>query len=93
MRLCEPFEHAVAIIGMQHLSEEVLVRGPLLGGVTGQPLDLRAEVEAAGRAEIFDVDPAGQLLDERAKSLSAGALRVRDAPQLELGHHLARDRT
>ena len=55
VRLCEPFEHAVAIIGMQHLSEEVLVRGPLLGGVTGQPLDLRAEVEAAGRAEIFDV--------------------------------------
>ena len=89
----ERCEHPVAIFGVEHLREEVRCGGPFGGRVAGQPLDLRAEVGAARGTEIFDVDGAGQLLDERAKFILGRAFELRDSPDLELAHHLTCDCT
>jgi len=62
-------EHALAILGMQDLDEEVAVLDPLLDGVAEHLLDLRARVHV--RADVVqpvDVDGQRQLLDEHAKA-------------------------
>src|SRR5207247_2609323 len=62
-------EHAVAVVAMKQLHEELAVLLPLLDGVAEQALDLPAREDVrADRVEGVDVDDEGKLLDKRAIS-------------------------
>ena len=56
-------EDVIAVVGVEHLAEEVRVGHPLLGRVSGELLDLRADVEGALGVEALDVRHQRELLD------------------------------
>ena len=62
-------EHALPILGMQDLDEQVVVLDPLSNGVAEHLLDLRARVDVrADVVQSIDVHGQRQLLDERPKA-------------------------
>jgi hypothetical protein len=61
-------QHALAVVGMNDLDEELLVVGPLLHRVAEHRLELRARVDIrAGLVETVDVDDQRTLFDEGPK--------------------------
>ena len=78
-------EHAVSVLGVQHLHPQIRIEKALLGGVPGELLVLRADVERG--AEIVHgvgVDRDRELLDE-------GAVALLRRPEPLLGLHALGD--
>ena len=87
VHLRELAEDVVAVVGMEHLAEEVRVGHPLLGRVAGELLDLRADVEGALGVEALDVGDERELFDH---ALVPGAcLGQRLLGDAAIGHVLA----
>ena len=63
MHVRELAQDVIAVVAVEHLAEEVRVGHPLLGGVAGELLDPRADVEGALGVEALDIGDKRQLLD------------------------------